>query len=552
MSPCPSRQCPLRISTERQGLNPAAAAYIHPHNRFMFTGRNGRGLNGVKWNEKELIMKHICILKRMIRLRHVVTFTFACLYLYGIYIFYFRPELDYRIIKGTLFRPYSIVYHSLEALEEKILNASFMTQYLPDPYRLDELVYHMKPRALERTGNFCATLPIYQYEYNNACVERYDSATLNGYDCPTLKRKIDNLIKTCHPYRWNIPARSSIIDRLSRPALLIARELPLHPMTTSEPVPKQIMKSIPGINRFCVLYTSRAGNDMLIAGISSQLDQVGEIPLFGIWVYFSHDGKTFRGPYHTGLRTFYPYHIDKKRRTIPYKNGAWLLPVRYRLLDDGHICFPPVCLDFFEREEAIIIGLPEEPLTRDSDGDGLTDLVEDRLVTDPFHPDTDGDGLTDAVDRNPLYPRSFKPPAKINIIDGIALQAWLKSDEILAENGRYVPIQPVIQTPDGFMKQKQLLQKRTFSYQTTFISGKLGMFRGIEPSQRIIVLTPFEAAMYQAKFGTTLFISFEDPIWDHKRKRALIKINGRWIGGTLEIVPEKGSWKVTFVSFYIT
>ena len=45
---------------------------------------------------------------------------------------------------------------------------------------------------------------------------------------------------------------------------------------------------------------------------------------------------------------------------------------------------------------------PYEPSIRlDSDGDGLTDLVEARLGTDPNNPDTDGDGLTDAVDLSP-------------------------------------------------------------------------------------------------------------------------------------------------------
>jgi len=39
---------------------------------------------------------------------------------------------------------------------------------------------------------------------------------------------------------------------------------------------------------------------------------------------------------------------------------------------------------------------------KDSDGDGWTDLVEQRLGTDPHNPDTDGDGLKDSMDKNPL------------------------------------------------------------------------------------------------------------------------------------------------------
>jgi hypothetical protein len=43
-----------------------------------------------------------------------------------------------------------------------------------------------------------------------------------------------------------------------------------------------------------------------------------------------------------------------------------------------------------------------EELRKDSDGDGLPDAVEERLVTDPNNRDTDGDGIDDSKDLNPL------------------------------------------------------------------------------------------------------------------------------------------------------
>lgn len=56
-------------------------------------------------------------------------------------------------------------------------------------------------------------------------------------------------------------------------------------------------------------------------------------------------------------------------------------------------------------------------LTKDSDGDGLTDVVEKWLGLDPAKVDTDGDGLSDGVDKNPLA----KPRAMSD--DDRALQA---------------------------------------------------------------------------------------------------------------------------------
>jgi hypothetical protein len=55
-------------------------------------------------------------------------------------------------------------------------------------------------------------------------------------------------------------------------------------------------------------------------------------------------------------------------------------------------------------QETMRIDLTE--IRKDTDQDGLTDLVERRLGTDPGRPDTDGDGVPDGADRNPLVPRT--------------------------------------------------------------------------------------------------------------------------------------------------
>jgi hypothetical protein len=55
-----------------------------------------------------------------------------------------------------------------------------------------------------------------------------------------------------------------------------------------------------------------------------------------------------------------------------------------------------------KREEPQHADLSLADLRRDTDGDGLTDLLERRLATNPKAADTDGDGLSDAEDGNPL------------------------------------------------------------------------------------------------------------------------------------------------------
>lgn len=56
------------------------------------------------------------------------------------------------------------------------------------------------------------------------------------------------------------------------------------------------------------------------------------------------------------------------------------------------------------KEWDVYLSMSLADLQRDSDGDGLTDLFEERILTDPNSSDTDSDGLPDASDNQPLTP----------------------------------------------------------------------------------------------------------------------------------------------------
>ncbi len=54
-------------------------------------------------------------------------------------------------------------------------------------------------------------------------------------------------------------------------------------------------------------------------------------------------------------------------------------------------------------KDNLVMQLNLSNLTKDSDKDGLPDIIEEKFHTNPFNKDTDNDGLNDDIDSNPLY-----------------------------------------------------------------------------------------------------------------------------------------------------
>jgi hypothetical protein len=78
-------------------------------------------------------------------------------------------------------------------------------------------------------------------------------------------------------------------------------------------------------------------------------------------------------------------------------------------------------------------------LARDTDCDGWTNRLEERLGTDPYRADTDGDGLRDSSDRNPLA--APRPLSEREQILAAAFEACFHFDRVV------VPC--VVELPEG-------------------------------------------------------------------------------------------------------
>ena len=84
-----------------------------------------------------------------------------------------------------------------------------------------------------------------------------------------------------------------------------------------------------------------------------------------------------------------------------------------------------------------------DEIKRDSDGDGLTDVLEGRLGTDPDKADTDGDRVGDLADAMPL----LAPAARISVGQWMLREAFVRIPLVERDPNGYVDTFMIVRTP---------------------------------------------------------------------------------------------------------
>ena len=144
---------------------------------------------------------------------------------------------------------------------------------------------------------------------------------------------------------------------------------------------------------------------------------------------------------------------------------------------------------------------------KDTDKDGLPDIVEAKFLTDAKNPDSDGDGIADGKDTNPLTPkqRDVNDTTEIRQAVFSVLFATTSSRNAVVVVGR-----------DEFAKQEYYC-----------FSG--AVLRASESRRGFVNLTSIDIR-YQSENAATVWISDwegEEAASIHEAK--LKKINGKWV-----------------------
>jgi len=262
-----------------------------------------------------------------------------------------------------------------------------------------------------------------------------------------------------------------------------------------------------------VLRLETQGDEIVVLGASQDVDPVGASLAGGYWVVRSMDhGETWSRPLYTGLRAAQPYDVVIGS-TLPMiiRDG-----VRLDVVFNGPDGVP---------KDGIALDLKWRDLERDSDHDGLTDLVEERILTDPRAADSDGDGVPDGAD--PLPQVAFRKSNRL-------------ASEVLAA------------VLDAYYGGTQKAARSEVSERTIFVAGDPADFAGMQTHVRMIVLSEADLAAASKKFGPALATHMSPIVIDYSGSRAWVEINDEWRGATFLLEKKDGVWISQVVASWIT
>lgn len=287
----------------------------------------------------------------------------------------------------------------------------------------------------------------------------------------------------------------------------------------------------------------RNGGEVAAIALSSALDPTGEISLGAYWVLHSSDGgQTWDAPLYTGLRQNAPYIVPPLSRLSLLHGDHLEVEVEIHEIDPDSITFPPIGMRTKREEKDLYLEMSWEALRRDSDGDGLTDLVEERLGTDPRNADTDGDGIPDGRDGLPLVPLGAGRTPEAEVLAEVMRGYYQGSGAI------HVGL-----PANAEERHACAIRASAIGDGALFLIGDPTLFTPIDVDRRIVVLTPDEAGLYVDKFGLTFCADASIILVRHDGKKAVVVINEGWKEDVLELTrTKKGGWAIRKVGGWIT
>ena len=212
----------------------------------------------------------------------------------------------------------------------------------------------------------------------------------------------------------------------------------------------------------------------------------------------------------------------------------------------------PVGIRHCFRQSGTYLRIPIAALRSDTDGDGMTDIFEKRLMLDPNNPDTDGDGMNDGDDPVPNVPLNVKEDPDIE---------WRIEmlNKIFSDSRRSLVCEERV-SRETRARVLRKLQRWKFNKNlpTIVLEGDKQDWSALLPNRRVIVMSQDEAQQHLDAVGGDAASKKLWPIYFHlvvfNRNRTKGFITWSWgcclgaRGGTVEVTKTKTGWTAESIS----
>ena len=261
----------------------------------------------------------------------------------------------------------------------------------------------------------------------------------------------------------------------------------------------------------------------------------------GIWVAYSEDNGETWSYYYTGIVQRQPLFV-KWYSSYPLINEQGDLQIEACLLRQTSLFIHPGPGPSYQlAKDGLLLTLDLETLRKDSDGDGLTDIVEAKFRTDPNNADTDGDGIPDNLDLNPRYAsqRTDKSVIYEAVLNEVQIPFWGEDEE--------ETILPIDATPETHYTVD--------TTETILIVTDDPSLQNIQPkSYRVIILTKEEYESNPRYFENDLNDMSFTPLFkvDGKKDTYLFSFNFNTWGASYWVKKTDKGWIIVMTSQWIS
>ncbi len=288
----------------------------------------------------------------------------------------------------------------------------------------------------------------------------------------------------------------------------------------------------------------------------------------GIWVALYSKQEHRWHKYYTGLSEKTPLYLKWFSKKSLFKNDNTLQIEAAFLQQTSPNSLPVNTAKYALIKDGLLVEFDLKKLAMDSDGDGLTDIEENKMMLNPYNKDTDGDGISDSEDPNPRF--NLAPTNKTIIyeafLSGIPLPRIHNPDTLqlrhlsAADRGViYGETFHKIELPEYFIYdtlfQSISKNKRIDSSSNTYliVSDEKDVQAIHVSKDRFIILTEEEYKIYHKKYPNTLTEKYVSPLFkvDNTKDTYKLKISDQSGGSSYLIERADQGWKISLLSRYI-